>query len=1562
MASQAVLDLIIQLKDDATKGLESLGATISTVGGAVTTVGALAGGALVAGFGVATGAVVSFAGQSQQALKDAQAQLGLTAEDVQALGPVAQEVFVNNWGGSIGEATAMVVEVKKQLGDLNATDLSGVTQGIAAVADTFAGGDYAKVVNAVKAIRDNFPGTTEAQALDLITSGFQRGLDASGDFLDSIGEYSNQFGSGQASAAQFFGLLESGAGQGVLGVDKVSDAFKEFNVRILDGSKTTSDALARLGLTHLLDDLNTGKITAADALGSITQRLGEVDEATRRQTGVALIGTQFEDLAFDVDAFAGVTESAFGQVGGATEGLNARFASLSSVGQGIWRQLLVATEPVGGAILQIANAAMPYITSAFQTAAPYIATASQAIADFVTSVLAAPNPIQGFITAVNNILPGLGPLIQSAVQWGSGLVSAFAQGMVQAFTVVVGVLQQLGAVVAAWLQPHSPPKVLPDIDDWGQETAQLWVDGFRAVDTSAIVEMGNTVKGVLENLVDVGQMNQEGVIPAVLGTQSAIAQAIASADEFGAVSEDAIRSVIDAAGAAGPQVADLVANYFDLREATLEVERAQAGLNRVTDEYAQKLNPLNAQLKSIQDQKRAVDDQIRIRDLQEDIASGKLDELETQRAQLEIAEIQQQAVIRGVEDERNAAVAAEQEKLNAAKAAQSALEARQQDIKAGIQLTNQQNQLLGEQTRLLAQLAQEAANAAKSAAAAAGGGGGGGIAVPKVALPAAGAGIGAGIELPEVPKLDLSGVIGPIANAQQRFIEFKDTLGDTAGAIQERVSPVVTTVRDAFTTISTVVQAALPYITGIATGLAAFSIITTVVGWIGGLTAAWATVSGVFAAGSGALGAIVAVLGGPVTLTIAAVAAAIGLFAAAWAGNWGGIQETMAGVVAALMPLWASLQANFGLLLANLQPGWQALVSGFQSAIPLFTGIAAVIGGVVVAALGGLSGMLPGLGIAFSGLMAVIGGVIQAIVSYVTGMSGIVTGILTGDFAGAWQAAQEMIRGVVQGVITVVGGLLTTVMGVIGALVGGVIGLFQNLYNVLVGNSIIPDLVTGIVQWISGLPGQVLGFIRTLVTDAIAAFTNLQTQSSIIWGALVTIASESVRNGLQAVSAYFTQWRSAGTALIQNLIDGIRAMAGAAKDAVTGIIQSLRDLLPGSEPKDATSPLRGLGEAGSALITNFTAGILAERRTLRAAMVTTFTTDAGLPISQGIAEGILRGIAAVKASTKQLSDEALRDLQSLADKANGLIREVMESTADLARGRAGALGSIRDFMPDTAGIARAGEAVADAQAKLADLEREMAALRDTAANNIDADKREDAARRLLELEQERLDAVLAVQDAEANAVAERERYNGQLQIAESVQNQFAALSAEVAGMDAAIADDYFKRRSQQILEVARLWEDYAATTDEQQRSLILRQIGLIGEAQRVEERIAAGQPAPAASLLEQLRALLAELKIVLPPGTIPGFANGTRFAPGGLAWVGERGPELVALPRGSQVYPAGQSASLARRSGGGDTYIEIAIDARGSVDPRATEDAGYRGAQRALREAGMLAYARKKTQ
>lgn len=58
-------------------------------------------------------------------------------------------------------------------------------------------------------------------------------------------------------------------------------------------------------------------------------------------------------------------------------------------------------------------------------------------------------------------------------------------------------------------------------------------------------------------------------------------------------------------------------------------------------------------------------------------------------------------------------------------------------------------------------------------------------------------------------------------------------------------------------------------------------------------------------------------------------------------------------------------------------------------------------------------------------------------------------------------------------------------------------------------------------------------------------------------------------------------------------------------------------------------------------------------------------------------------------------------------------------------------------------------------------------------------------------------------------------------------------------------------------------------------------------------------------------------------------ADGTDYWRGGLTWVGERGPELVNLPRGAQVIPN----DVARNMGGGggvNVPVRISIDARGA--------------------------------
>jgi hypothetical protein len=64
----------------------------------------------------------------------------------------------------------------------------------------------------------------------------------------------------------------------------------------------------------------------------------------------------------------------------------------------------------------------------------------------------------------------------------------------------------------------------------------------------------------------------------------------------------------------------------------------------------------------------------------------------------------------------------------------------------------------------------------------------------------------------------------------------------------------------------------------------------------------------------------------------------------------------------------------------------------------------------------------------------------------------------------------------------------------------------------------------------------------------------------------------------------------------------------------------------------------------------------------------------------------------------------------------------------------------------------------------------------------------------------------------------------------------------------------------------------------------------------------------------------------------PRYAIGTNYHPGGLAWVGEEGPELMSLPPGTRVYNRQQSLQMVQQSQGGDTFnLYVRADEIGEV-------------------------------
>lgn len=89
-----------------------------------------------------------------------------------------------------------------------------------------------------------------------------------------------------------------------------------------------------------------------------------------------------------------------------------------------------------------------------------------------------------------------------------------------------------------------------------------------------------------------------------------------------------------------------------------------------------------------------------------------------------------------------------------------------------------------------------------------------------------------------------------------------------------------------------------------------------------------------------------------------------------------------------------------------------------------------------------------------------------------------------------------------------------------------------------------------------------------------------------------------------------------------------------------------------------------------------------------------------------------------------------------------------------------------------------------------------------------------------------------------------------------------------------------------------------------------------GIAKEILKRLSKLNPATAIAVGVGLQIFAAALKNSFK---IPGFATGTTNAPGGLALVGERGPELISVPRGSQITPNAQSMNML----GGLQAIEV---------------------------------------
>ena len=349
----------------------ALKAVGSTLGGAVVA-GAEAAAAALAAVGAAAVAGAThmweLSGEGAAGLAQLGAQTGATGEQLEELGGIAQQVYRDNFGGSLEEVSADLATVRQNTGLMGDALKDAVEAGYM-LQDTF-GMDQVESSRAAAAMMQKF-GISAEEAYNLIAVGAQNGANQNGDLLDVISEYAPHYAAMGLSAEQMMQTLINGAEGGVFQIDKVGDAMKEFSIRAIDGSETTKQAFQQLGLDAeaTASAIAQGGPAAEAAFQQVVAALMSIeDPLARNQAAVALFGTQYEDLgAAALPILAGITDTSA--------------TAVDALGQINEVRYNTFEEALAGVKRQVEGEFLPLVNTARTTATNVVAEISQALSD-----------------------------------------------------------------------------------------------------------------------------------------------------------------------------------------------------------------------------------------------------------------------------------------------------------------------------------------------------------------------------------------------------------------------------------------------------------------------------------------------------------------------------------------------------------------------------------------------------------------------------------------------------------------------------------------------------------------------------------------------------------------------------------------------------------------------------------------------------------------------------------------------------------------------------------------------------------------------------------------------------------------------------------------------------------------------------------------------------------------------------------------------------------------------------------------------------------------------------
>lgn len=418
----------------------------SVAGGAAKAIGA---GMLSAGTAAVTAGTmaVKSAVSMDQAMNSFIASTGKGTEEIERYQGILENIYKNNYGEDFQDIADAMGTIRTQIGGVvdhwDDAALQEFTESAFALRDTFEY-DVAESVRSANTMMEQF-GMDGLDAMNMIATGAQNGLDFSGELLDSINEYSVHFSKVGLDAEDMFKIFQTGADSGAFNLDKIGDAIKEMSIRVIDGSDSTKEGFKAIGLNadEMARKFAEGGEAGKEAFAQMMDALASMkDPLAQDAAGVALFGTMWEDLGADaVTALADIEDGLYGTGEELNKIKEVKYDDLGSMFEGLTRAVEMLLLPLGEQLIPILSelitAIMPIVEDALP---PLIDVSGQLIEQLMPVIEEILPPL---IDLFSELLPPLMELIEAILPVVVNLFKQLIPPITQIISAVLPVLLEL---------------------------------------------------------------------------------------------------------------------------------------------------------------------------------------------------------------------------------------------------------------------------------------------------------------------------------------------------------------------------------------------------------------------------------------------------------------------------------------------------------------------------------------------------------------------------------------------------------------------------------------------------------------------------------------------------------------------------------------------------------------------------------------------------------------------------------------------------------------------------------------------------------------------------------------------------------------------------------------------------------------------------------------------------------------------------------------------------------------------------------------------------------------